>query len=78
MILSVKEIEQYAKVVGAKENYGIHISVKLRCEWLAWILNRIYKGQVINVLVSCGEIRDGDLWQNSIWNVANIDIDKES
>jgi len=78
MILSTKDIEWNAKAVGAKENYGIQISVKLRCRWLAWILNKIYRGQVIKVFVDCGEIKDGEIWQKSTWNVANIGVDKES
>jgi hypothetical protein len=77
MILSTELIERYARSVGAKENYGIQISVKLRCRWLAWILNKIYKGKVIHVYVDCGEIKDGEIWQNSTWNVANIGVDAE-
>jgi hypothetical protein len=76
MILSVKEIEKNAKAVGAKNNYGVEISVRLRCRWIAWILNKLYRGKAMYVFADYGEIKDGSILHKSIWNLANIGIDK--
>ncbi len=62
MIYSLKDLLSRAEKSGATlESAGVSFDARLRCRWIAWILNKIYGKKALEIWVEVGRAEDDKL-----------------